>query len=54
LSAGVILPVAKALYLCDVHLGFTSRKTDLMGVFDYIRPQGGYPLLHSSIMETCA
>jgi hypothetical protein len=29
LSAGVILPVAKSLYLCDGHLGFTSRKTDL-------------------------
>jgi hypothetical protein len=46
LSSGVILPVAKSLYLCDGHLGYTSRKTDLMGVFDSIRPQGGYPHVH--------
>src|SRR6266700_1311749 len=26
LTAGVILPVAKSLYLCDGHLGFSSRK----------------------------
>jgi hypothetical protein len=50
LSAGVILPVAKSLYLCDGHLGFTSRKTDLMGIFDSIRPQGGYPHIHSSFV----
>jgi hypothetical protein len=50
LSAGVILPVAKALYLCDGHLGFTSGKTDLMGIFDSIRPQGGYPYVHPSFV----
>jgi hypothetical protein len=50
LSAGVILPVAKALYLCDGHLGFTSRKTDLLGIFDSIRPQGGYPHIHPSFV----
>ena len=50
LSAGVILPVAKSLYLCDGHLGFTSGKTDLMGIFDSIRPQGGYPHIHPSFV----
>ncbi len=47
---GVILPVAKALYLCDGHLGFTSGKTDLMGIFDFIRPQGGYPHIHPAFV----
>jgi len=28
LNAGVILPVAKSLYLCDGHLGFMSGKVD--------------------------
>jgi len=26
-----IIPFAKALYLCDGHLGFANQKTDLMG-----------------------
>jgi hypothetical protein len=46
----VILPVAKSLYLCDGHVGFTSSKTDLMGIFDSIRPQGGYPHIHPSLV----
>ena len=50
MSAGVILPVAKSLYLCDGHLGFTSRKTDLMGIFDSIRPLSGYPHTHPSFV----
>ncbi len=50
MSAGVILPVAKSLYLCDGHLGYSSRKTDLMGIFDSIRPQGGYPHIHPSFV----
>ena len=50
MSAGVILPVAKALYLCDGHIGFSSKKTDLMGIFDSIRPQGGYPHIHLSFV----
>jgi uncharacterized protein DUF6941 len=29
--------VAKALYLCDGHLGFANRKTDLVGIFNSIR-----------------
>lgn len=50
MSVGFILPVAKSLYLCDGHLGFTSRKTDLMGIFDSIHPQGGYPHAHPSFV----
>lgn len=50
MSAGVILPVAKSLYLCDGHLGFSSKKTDLMGIFDSIRPPGGYPYVHPSFV----
>jgi hypothetical protein len=44
----MILPVAKSLYLCDGHLGFNSGKTDLMGIFDSIHPQRGYPHVHAS------
>ena len=32
-----ILPFAKALYLCDCHLGFATQKTDLVGIFNSIR-----------------
>jgi len=49
-NAGIILPVAKSLYLCDGHLGLTSGKTDLMGIFDSIRPHGGYPHTHPSLV----
>lgn len=34
----LILPVAKALYLCDGHIGFPGGKTDLVGIFNSIRP----------------
>jgi hypothetical protein len=30
---------AKALYLCDGHIGFANQKTDLMGIFNSIRPK---------------
>lgn len=50
MSAGIILPVAKSLFLCDGHLGFPSGKTDLMGIFDSIRPQSGYPHIHPSMV----
>jgi hypothetical protein len=32
-----IVPFAKALYLCDGHLGFANQKTDLVGIFNSIR-----------------
>lgn len=32
-----IIPCAKALYLCDGHLGFANQKTDLVGIFNAIR-----------------
>ena len=33
-----IVPVAKALYLCDYHVGYASGKIDLYGVFKAIQP----------------
>src|SRR5437764_1402659 len=50
MSLGVVLPIAKSLYLCDGHLGFSSGKTDLMGIFDSIRPQSGYPHVQPSFV----
>ena len=31
-----ILPVAKALYLCDYHVGYSNGKVDLYGLFNAI------------------
>ena len=33
-----ITPVAKSLYLCDGHIGMANQKTDLIGIFNAIRP----------------
>ncbi len=33
-----IVPVAKALYLCDYQCGYENNKTDLYGIFNAIRP----------------
>ncbi len=38
LSQPSINPVAKALYLCDGHIGSANQKTDLVGLFNSIRP----------------
>ena len=35
--AGGIVPVAKALYLCDFHVGYSNGKLDLYGIFNAIR-----------------
>ena len=45
LAAATIIPVAKALTLCDGHIGFASQKTDLVGIFNSIRPKR-YPHAH--------
>jgi hypothetical protein len=37
-----VVPVAKALYLCDGTIGLPGGKTDLMGLFNSITP-AGYP-----------
>jgi hypothetical protein len=34
-----VVPVAKALYLCDGHIGLPNQKTDLVGIFNSIRPK---------------
>src|SRR5688572_11937956 len=36
MSSAVIVPVAKALYLCDGTIGISGGKTDLMGLFNSI------------------
>jgi len=38
LAPATIIPVAKGLYLCDGHIGFPNQKTDLVGIFNSIRP----------------
>jgi hypothetical protein len=38
-----VVPVAKALSLCDYHVGYSDGKVDLYGLFNAIRPQAGYP-----------
>ena len=38
-----IIPVAKAMYLCDYHVGYSNAKVDLYGLFNAIRPENGYP-----------
>lgn len=38
-----IVPVAKSLFLCDYHVGYSNGKVDLYGLFNAIRPQSGYP-----------
>jgi hypothetical protein len=42
LTQATIIPYAKALYLCDGHIGLPNHKTDLMGIFNSIRP-GKHP-----------
>jgi hypothetical protein len=48
-SSVSILPVAKTLYLCDGHIGFSNQKTDLMGIFNSIRP-ARYPYVHKQFV----
>jgi hypothetical protein len=40
--AGTIIPSAKAIYLCDFHVGYSNGKVDLYGLFNSIRP-AAYP-----------
>ena len=39
MSRATIIPTGKALYLCDGCMGFPNQKTDLVGLFNSIRPQ---------------
>ncbi len=36
MSTAVIVPIAKAIYLCDGSIGFPGGKTDLVGLFNTI------------------
>jgi hypothetical protein len=38
-----VVPVAKAMYLCDYHIGYDNGKVDLYGLFNAIRPENGFP-----------
>lgn len=38
-----VVPVARALYLCDYHIGSSNGKVDLYGLFNAIRPKNGFP-----------
>jgi hypothetical protein len=38
-----VVPVARAIYLCDYHIGLSDGKVDLYGLFNLIRPKVGYP-----------
>ena len=49
MASGRIIPFAKALYLCDGHIAFSNRKTDLMGIFTSIRP-ARYPHVHKQFV----
>src|SRR5262245_31014136 len=40
-----IIPVAKALYLCDGAIGFPNQKTDVMGLFNSMRLKQ-FPYVH--------
>lgn len=42
-----VVPVAKAMTLCDFHIGYSDGKVDLYGLFNAIRPQSGYPYTRS-------
>jgi hypothetical protein len=38
-----VVPVAKAMTLCDHHIGYSDGKVDLYGIFNTIRPRSGFP-----------
>ncbi len=38
-----VVPAAKAMYLCDYHVGSSNGKVDLHGLFNAIRPKLGFP-----------
>ena len=51
--ANSILPVARALMLCDSHFGHGNGKVDLTGVFNAIRPRNGYPHVQNRFSVFC-
>jgi hypothetical protein len=38
-----VIPMARGVYLCDLQVGNANGTSDLYGVFNAIRPAGGYP-----------
>jgi hypothetical protein len=49
MSLPSIVPAAKALYLCDGAIGFPDQKSDIMGLFNSIRPEQ-YPYVHEKLV----
>jgi hypothetical protein len=45
MSQPSIVPIAKALYICNGMIGFPNQKTDIMGLFNAITPPR-YPYVH--------
>jgi len=38
-----VVPVARAVYLCDYHVGYSNGKVDLHGIFNAVRSEEGFP-----------
>lgn len=38
-----VVPIARAVYLCDFHVGYSDGKVDLYGLFNGIRSSKGFP-----------
>jgi hypothetical protein len=38
-----VVPVARAITLCDYHIGYSDGKVDLYGIFNAIHPRSGFP-----------
>jgi hypothetical protein len=49
LASAIILPVAKALYLCDGYIGYSGGKTDLLNIYNAIRPTS-YPHVQPTLV----
>jgi hypothetical protein len=46
-----VVPAAKAMYLCDYHIGYSKGKVDLYGLFNAIRPELWIPLHQRTILR---
>jgi hypothetical protein len=39
-----IIPFARSLFLCEHHIGYSTGKVDLYGIFNFHRSERGFPL----------
>lgn len=50
MATGIILPVPKALYLCEGYISYpAARLTDLMNIFNFLQPPN-YPYFHQDFV----